>query len=128
MNGLQPLLLIGLAGALGAMLRFVMTQGVMKVLGHGFPFGTLIVNVLGSFFIGVLFVVFWERAGGGELLRLVLVVGLLGSLTTFSAFSLDTWILLQDGAYLKAGANILGNVVLCLAATWLGILVTRVAC
>lgn len=127
MNGIQPLLLIGLAGALGAMLRFAITQGVMKVLGQGFPFGTLIVNVLGSFLIGALFVVFWERAAGGELLRLVLVVGLLGSLTTFSAFSLDTWILFQDGVYLKAGANILGNVLLCLAATWLGILVTRVA-
>lgn len=77
--------------------------------------------------IGALFVLLWERAESGELLRLVLVVGLLGSLTTFSAFSLDTWILFYDGAYLKAGANILGNVVLCLAATWLGIIVTRVA-
>ena len=125
MNGLQPLLWIGLAGAAGAVLRYLITQGVMNVFGRGFPFGTLVVNVLGSFLVGVLFVVFWERAEAGELLRLVLIVGLLGSLTTFSAFSLDTWILVQPGAYLKAGANILANVAICLAATWLGIIATR---
>lgn len=125
MNGIQPLLWIGLAGAVGAVLRYLITQGVMNVFGRGFPFGTLVVNVLGSFMVGVLFVVFWERAEGGELLRLVLVVGLLGSLTTFSAFSLDTWILVQQGAFLKAGANILANVAICLAATWLGIIATR---
>ncbi len=125
MNGIQPLLWIGLAGAVGAVLRYLLTQGVMNAFGRGFPFGTLVVNVLGSFMVGVLFVVFWERAEAGELLRLVLVVGLLGSLTTFSAFSLDTWILVQHGAFLKAGANILANVVICLAATWLGIIATR---
>jgi len=125
MSALQPVLWIGLAGAMGAMLRYLITQGVTGVLGRGFPFGTLIVNVLGSFLIGVLFVVFWERVEAGELLRLILVVGLLGSLTTFSAFSLDTWMLVQQGAFLKAGANVLGNVALCLAATWLGILATR---
>lgn len=125
MNGFQPLLWIGLAGAAGAVLRYLITQGVMNVFGRGFPFGTLVVNVLGSFLVGVLFVVFWERAETGELLRLVLIVGLLGSLTTFSAFSLDTWMLVQHGAYLKAGANILANVAICLAATWLGIIATR---
>jgi fluoride exporter len=125
MNGFQPLLWIGLAGAAGAVLRYLITQGVMNVFGRGFPFGTLVVNVLGSFLVGVLFVVFWERAEAGELLRLVLIVGLLGSLTTFSAFSLDTWMLVQHGAYLKAGANILANVAICLAATWLGIIATR---
>lgn len=125
MNGIQPLLWIGLAGAVGAVLRYLITQGVMNVFGRGFPFGTLVVNVLGSFMVGVLFVVFWERAEAGELLRLVLIVGLLGSLTTFSAFSLDTWILVQQGAFLKAGANILANVAICLAATWLGIIATR---
>lgn len=125
MNGIQPLLWIGLAGAVGAVLRYLITQGVMNALGRGFPFGTLAVNVLGSFLIGILFVVFWERAEGGELLRMILVVGLLGSLTTFSAFSLDTWMLLQHGAWLKAGANVLANVAICLTVTWLGILAAR---
>lgn len=127
MNGVLPVLWIGLAGAVGAVLRYFITQGVMNVLGRGFPFGTLIVNVLGSFLIGVLFVFLWERSEGGELLRIVLVVGLLGSLTTFSAFSLDTWMFFQDGAYLKAAGNILGNVAICLAATWLGIVAARLA-
>lgn len=125
MNGVQPLLWIGAAGAAGAVLRYLITQGVTSVLGRGFPFGTLVVNVLGSFLVGVLFVVFWERAEAGEQLRLILVVGLLGSLTTFSAFSLDTWVFLQQGAYLKAAANILLNVAICLVATWLGILAFR---
>lgn len=125
MSGAQQLLWIGLAGAAGAVLRYLITQGSLRLLGHGFPFGTLIVNVLGSFLIGVLFVIFWERAEGGELLRLILVVGLLGSLTTFSAFSLDTWMLVQHGAYYKAGANVLASVAMCLTATWLGILATR---
>lgn len=125
MNGIQPLLWIGLAGAVGAVLRYLITQGVMNALGRGFPYGTLAVNVIGSFLIGALFVVFWERAESGELLRMILVVGLLGSLTTFSAFSLDTWILMQHGAWLKAGANVLANVAFCLFATWLGILATR---
>lgn len=125
MNGIQPLLWIGLAGAAGAVLRYLITQGVMNALGRGFPYGTLAVNVIGSFLIGALFVVFWERAESGELLRMILVVGLLGSLTTFSAFSLDTWILMQHGSWLKAGANVLANVAFCLFATWLGILATR---
>lgn len=125
MNGIQPLLWIGLAGAAGAVLRYLITQGVMNLLGRGFPYGTLIVNVLGSFLIGALFVIFWERVEAGELLRLILVVGLLGSFTTFSAFSLDTWILVQHGAYLKAGANVLANVAVCLTATWLGMAATR---
>lgn len=127
MSGVQQLLWIGVAGAFGAVLRYLVTQGVMNALGRSFPFGTLIVNVLGSFLIGVLFVVFWERAGAGEAMRLILVVGLLGSLTTFSAFSLDTWILMQHEAYLKAGANVLANVAMCLAATWLGMVATRAA-
>jgi len=124
MVGAQQLVWIGLAGAAGAVLRYLITQGTAVLLGRGFPYGTLLVNVLGSFLIGVLFVLLWERAAG-DLLRLALVVGLLGSLTTFSAFSLDTWILMQQGAYLKAGANVLANVAACLAVTWLGMLAAR---
>lgn len=125
MSGLSQLLWIGLAGAVGAVLRFLITQGVTGLLGRGFPYGTLVVNVVGSLLIGMLFVVFWERTGSGELLRMVLVVGLLGSLTTFSAFSLDTWTLIQHDAWLKAGANVVANVGVCLAATWAGIVAAR---
>lgn len=121
----QNLLWVGLAGAAGAILRYLITLGVTGMAGRGFPYGTLAVNVIGSLLIGVLFVIFWERAAGGEVLRLALVVGLLGSLTTFSTFSLDTWVLVQHGAYLKAGVNILANVATCLAATSLGVVAAR---
>jgi len=116
---------IGLAGAAGAVLRYLVHQATVLTLGAGFPYGTLIVNVLGSFLIGILFVMFWERSAGGDMLRLALMVGLLGSFTTFSAFSLDTWILLQHGAPLKAALNVLANLATCLAATWVGIVMAR---
>lgn len=125
MSGVAPLLWVALAGALGAMLRYLIGEAVAGVLGRDFPFGTLTVNVLGSLLIGALFVVFWERAAGGELLRLALVVGLLGSLTTFSAFSLDTWMLVEHGAWFKAGANVMLNVLACLGATWGAIVACR---
>lgn len=123
----QHLVWIGIAGAAGAVLRFVTTQGVMVVLGPQFPYGTLVVNVLGSLLIGALFVLFWERSVAGDALRLTLMVGLLGSFTTFSAFSLDTWILMQHGAWIKAAGNVLANVFLCLLATGLGIMAARAA-
>jgi len=122
---MQHVIWIGLAGAVGAILRYLAHRGTMLLMGPGFPYGTLLVNVVGSFLIGALFVAFWERAMGGDLLRLSLMVGLLGSFTTFSAFSLDTWILVHHGAYLKAAVNVAGTVVTCLAATWLGIVLTR---
>lgn len=125
MGGIQHLAWIGLAGAAGAVLRYLTNQGVTYVLGPQFPYGTLAVNVVGSLLIGALFVLFWERSMGGDLLRLTLMVGLLGSFTTFSAFSLDTWMLVHHGAYLKAGLNAVSNVMLCLGATWLGIVTTR---
>lgn len=122
---MQHLVWIGIAGAAGAVLRYLVHQGTVSALGTGFPYGTLVVNVLGSFIIGVLFVVFWEKSIAGDAVRLALMVGLLGSFTTFSAFSLDTWILLQHGAPLKAAANVLGTVALCLAVTWAGITAAR---
>lgn len=125
MNGVQQLAWIGLAGAAGAVLRYGTIQGVTAALGPGFPYGTLVVNVLGSLLIGTLFVFFWERSVAGDMLRLTLMVGLLGSFTTFSAFSLDTWILMQHGAYLKAAVNVLANVSICLLATWVGMVTAR---
>lgn len=120
------LLWIAVAGAAGAVLRYLAHLGIVAVLGAGFPYGTLVINVLGSFLIGLLFVLLWEKPIGGDVLRLTLMVGLLGSFTTFSAFSLDTWMLLDNGLPLKALANVLANVGTCLAATWAGVVVTRV--
>ncbi len=111
---------LALGGTLGAILRFQISNGVYTLLGRDFPYGTLSVNLIGSLLIGMLFVYFQVRADLSEFWRLLLMVGLLGSLTTFSTFSLDSLQLLQQGLWLKAGLNVLLNVVLCLLATAVG--------
>lgn len=115
------LLAIASGGALGALLRFVMSSSVYKLLGRDFPYGTLAVNVLGSLLIGVLFVLLLEKLVVSTVWQAGLLVGLLGAFTTFSTFSLETIALLEDGALVKAGLNVMLSVLLCLAATWLGI-------
>lgn len=119
------LLAIAGAGAVGALFRFGLSNGVYRVLGRDFPYGTLIVNVIGSFLVGYLFVVFLERIVSTEVWRLAVLVGLLGSFTTFSTFSLETLNLFNDGAYVKAALNIVLSVLLCLAGTWVGISLAR---
>ena len=121
----QHLLLIACGGALGACLRFAISSGVAQVFGRGFPYGTLLVNVAGSMTIGLLYVVLTERVVEAGNWRAFLVVGLLGALTTFSTFSIETLNLLENGEPGRALANVAANVVLCLAGCWLGLLAGR---
>lgn len=116
---------IAVGGAAGALLRFAMSNGVYKIMGRDFPYGTLAVNILGSLFIGVLFILLIEKLAVASVWRAGLMVGLLGAFTTFSTFSLETFTLLEDGAFVKAGLNVLLSVVLCLTATWVGISLGR---
>lgn len=116
---------IAVGGAVGAIMRFAMSNGVYKLFGRDFPYGTLAVNVLGSLLIGVLFILLIEKLAVAAEWRAGLLVGLLGAFTTFSTFSLETFTLMENGAFIKAGLNVFISVVLCLAATWLGISLGR---
>ena len=119
------MLAIAAGGACGALLRFWITQGVHGLVGRGFPLGTLVVNVAGSAAMGAVYIVFFERHDIAPEWRAALVVGFLGAFTTFSTFSMDTLLLIQQGEHAKAGMNVALSVVLCLAGCWLGMAAAR---
>lgn len=118
-------LAVAIGGAAGALLRFAAGELVHGRLGREFPYGTLSVNVLGSLCIGLFYVWLVERAALSETWRLALIVGLLGSFTTFSSFSLETLQLVDRGELLAAMVNVLASVVLCLAACGAGLWLAR---
>lgn len=122
---MQTLFFIALGGALGAILRYGVSNGVHALVGRGFPFGTLTVNVLGSLLMGILYIVMIERMSNNLGLRAMLIVGFLGAFTTFSTFSIETFNLLENGEAFKALTNILISVVLCLLAAWIGVVIGR---
>ena len=116
---------IAAGGALGAIMRFWVSGGIYAWLGRDFPYGTLSVNLIGSFFIGIAFILLTERLTFGSEMRAFILIGFLGAFTTFSTFSLETLMLLQEGLLFKAAANILLSVFLCIIATWSGIILAR---
>ncbi len=122
---MQQLLAIAGGGAIGAIFRFGMSNGVYRLLGREFPYGTLVVNLLGSLLMGFFFVVLVERMAVSDEWRSGVLIGLLGAFTTFSTFSFETLALFDAGAPFKALVNILASVVLCITATWLGISLGR---
>lgn len=119
------LLAIAAGGSIGAVLRFLMSNGVYRLMGRDFPYGTLAVNVVGSLCIGVLFVLLVERLSLSPEWRAGILVGVLGAFTTFSTFSLETLALLEEGEVLKSILNVLLSVFLCLGATWIGMATAR---
>ncbi|MCY3768379.1 MAG: fluoride efflux transporter CrcB [Gammaproteobacteria bacterium] len=118
-------LAIALGGAAGSLLRYWLAVSVQYRLVTNFPWGTLVVNVIGSLLIGVLYILLQTRLQENEPLRLLLMVGLLGGFTTFSSFSIETLQLFQTGFWLKAVSNILASVGACLLAAFAGMLVGR---
>jgi fluoride exporter len=119
----STLLSVALGGAIGASGRYLVNVSVMRIVGPGFPFGTMVANVLGSFIMGVIVVVLARRDGMAY--APFLMTGLLGGFTTFSAFSLDTITLFERGELGQAGLYVAFSVGLSLAAIALGVLATR---
>jgi CrcB protein len=116
---------IGLGGALGAMLRHFLNIWIARMAGGDFPWHTLVINISGSFVMGLLISLMALRWNVGNDLRAFLTTGILGGYTTFSAFSLDFAVLVERKAYTLAGAYALGTVVIALIAIFLGMAVAR---
>lgn len=122
---MERLLLVAAGGALGSVLRYLVATTAVVWLGPGFPWGTLAVNIAGSFLIGLVQAVAVHRLVLGEETRLFLTTGVMGGFTTYSAFSYETVGLMARGAWGSAGLNVGLTTAACLAACSLGILTGR---
>jgi len=122
---MQPFLLlaVGTGGFVGAVLRFLISGWVQKLSPTLFPVGTLSVNVIGSFLIGFLALYFESVVAPQQ--KALVITGMLGALTTFSTFSLETVTMLQGGLWGRVVANVTLNVLLCVVATMLGMMLFR---
>ncbi|MFT7059167.1 MAG: CrcB protein [Pseudorhodobacter sp.] len=120
---LVTLLQVALGGAIGASARYLVNVGALRAFGGGFPYGTVIVNVAGSFLMGVLVVTLAHKSG--TRFAPFLMTGLLGGFTTFSAFSLDALTLWDRGEVTMAGVYILGSVIVSIAALIAGAMTMR---
>ncbi len=119
------LLYIGVFGGLGCVMRYLASSWTYQLLGRNFPYGTLLVNVLGSFLLGLLLTFGIRGTYLTPEIRLGIAVGFMGGFTTFSTFSYETLRFLEDGNFLQAGINISLNIVLCLLFTFIGVAVAR---
>ncbi len=116
---------VAAGGALGSVARYFLGVHVGRILGMGFPWATLVINVTGSFLIGVLAESFALRWDAAPSTRVFLVVGICGGYTTFSTFSLDVVTLVNRGEYVAAGAYILASVAVSIAALYAGLHLMR---
>jgi len=121
----MQLFYIGIFGGLGCMARFLASDWIYQLVGRSLSYGTLLVNIVGSFLLGLLMTFGMRSTLLSPELRLGLTVGFMGGFTTFSTFSYETLRLLEEGSFGHAGANILLNVLLCLFSAMLGVLVAR---
>jgi fluoride exporter len=119
------ILLVAVGGALGSVARYLMASGIQQSTGWTFPIGTVLVNILGSFLIGVLYVLLVARPDPRHDLRALLMVGVMGGFTTFSSFSLETVTLVMAGNLASATLNVMISVAACLLGTTLGITLAR---
>jgi CrcB protein len=118
-------LIVFLGAGLGGAARHGVNVAAARLLGYGFPFGTLIVNLAGSLAMGLLAGWFAYRMGINQHVRLFLTTGILGGFTTFSAFSLDAALLIERHAYVSAAAYVLGSVLVSIVAVFVGLALFR---
>lgn len=116
--------LVALGGALGAALRYGVVIATVRIMGTGFPMGTMIVNIAGSFLMGIAAILLLQR-GQGTAFVSFMMVGVLGGFTTFSAFSLDAINLIEKGRMTAAAAYVFGSVGLSILALFLGLILAR---
>ena len=119
------MLVIAFGAAVGANMRYAISVWAASRWGVAFPYGTLLINASGSFAIGIVMVLLTTRFTSGDSWRLLLVTGLLGGFTTFSAFSYETYMLVLNGSWVAAGLNIFASVGLGLIGVFLGVVLAR---
>ena len=121
---MNPIIAIALGGAFGAVMRYLCVEAITRVWGSGFPMGTMIVNLLGSFAMGLALIWFLEKSADARV-SVFLITGVLGGFTTFSAFSADTLMLVERGKMLAASGYVAGSVGLSLMAVFAGAWIMR---
>lgn len=125
MSYLSSLFFVAIGGAVGACGRFLISEAAILLFGRAFPYGTLTVNVLGSALMGILFALIGNGLIAVSPWRQLIGLGFLGALTTFSSFSMDNLLLLQQAEWLKAGLNMILNLGLCMLAVSAGFYLTQ---
>lgn len=118
-------MVVAVGGGIGATTRYLVSTWAAERFGTDFPYGTLIVNVVGCFIIGAFMTLTTERLIVSPYWRLLVTVGFVGGLTTFSSYSYETFKLLQDADIMMAMYNLLANIIVGFLATWLGISAAR---
>ena len=122
---MQAYLWISLGAVLGASLRFLVSRMAARLIGASFPFGTLFINITGSFLLGLFLIWTTERVLADPRWRLIIAIGFCGSYTTFSSYAFESMAYFEQGQWLLFGSNILANNLLCLAAVLAGAMLAR---
>ena len=121
----QKLLIVGLGGFVGANARYIASEWAIRRFGPGFPYGTMLVNVTGSFILGLFATLSLSLTWRPEW-RLLVAIGFVGSYTTFSTFEYESiQLIAQGGRYREAAVNLLGSVIVGFAAAWIGVVIAR---
>jgi CrcB protein len=124
---MNAILLVASGGAIGSVARYLVGVGMARAFGVAFPYGTLTVNVIGGFLMGLFIELLARRFDGSPELRLFIAIGILGGFTTFSSFSLDVVVLWERGELATALFYVLASVILSIGALFLGLWLARIA-